>query len=93
MDKLGVGLVSASAVAVYSRTAEKAKELASFAEQLGLSRPKVYTDVWDLLRDSKVNAIWILTPNDTHVTFAKYVAEEARQGRGNLVGVVVEKPG
>ncbi len=79
-------------VAIYSRTYERAKEAAFYSEQLGLGRPKVYSDVWDLLRDPKVNAVWILTPNDTHVTYAKYVAEEAKQGKGNLVGVVVEKP-
>lgn len=86
------GIRNADVVAIYSRTIEKAKELASFAEQLGLGRPKVYNNVWDLLRDPNVNAVWILTPNDTHVLYARYVAEEAKQGKGNLVGVVVEKP-
>jgi len=86
------GIRNADVVAIYSRTIEKAKELVSFAEQLGLGRPKVYDNVWDLLKDPNVNAVWILTPNDTHVLYARYVAEEARQGRGNLVGVVVEKP-
>jgi len=83
---------NADVVAIYSRTIDRAKELASYAEQLGMKRPTIYSDVWDLLRDPKVNAAWILTPNDTHATYARYVAEEARQGRGNLVGVAIEKP-
>jgi predicted dehydrogenase len=83
---------NADVVAIYSRTIDRAKELASYAEQLGMKRPTIYSDVWDLLRDPKVNAVWILTPNDTHATYAKYVAEEARQGKGNLVGVAIEKP-
>ncbi|MEM0006488.1 MAG: Gfo/Idh/MocA family oxidoreductase, partial [Ignisphaera sp.] len=38
-------------VAIYSRTYEKSKELALYSEQLGLGRPRVYDNVWDLLKD------------------------------------------
>ncbi len=86
------GIRNADIVAIYSRSIDKAKELASMAEQLGVGRPKVYSDVFDMLRDPNVNAVWILVPNDVHLLYARYVAEEAMQGRGNLVGVVIEKP-
>ncbi|MCS7110876.1 MAG: Gfo/Idh/MocA family oxidoreductase [Ignisphaera sp.] len=79
-------------VAIYSRTLERARDAAAYAEQLGLGRPKAVDDVWDVLRDPRINAVWILTPNDTHAVYAKYVAEEARQGKGNLIGVAIEKP-
>ena len=87
-----VGIRNADIVAVYSRTEKRAKEFAALAENLGLSKPKVYTDVFKLLSDPNVNAVWITTPNDTHLQFAKYVAEEARQGKGNIIGVTMEKP-
>lgn len=86
------GVRNADIVAIYSRSIDRAKELASMAEQLGVGKPKVYSDVFDMLRDPSVNAVWILVPNDVHLLYAKYVAEEARQGKGNLVGVVIEKP-
>jgi len=87
-----VGIRNADVVAVYSRSEKSSKEFASLAEQLGFERPKVYTNVYDMLKDPKVNAVWITTPNDTHLTYAKAVAEEARQGKGNIVGIAIEKP-
>jgi len=86
------GVRNADLVAVYSRTEAHAKELASFAESLGVGKPKVYTDLHEMLRDPNVNAVWILAPNNVRVPIVKAIAEEASQGKGNLVGVACEKP-
>lgn len=87
-----VGVRNADVVAVYSRTEKSAKEFASLAEDLGFKRPKIYTDLYEMLRDPSVKAVWITTPNDLRVEHVRAVAEEARQGRGNIVGVAIEKP-
>jgi len=87
-----VGVRGADIVAVYSRTEARAKELAALAERLGVGKPKVYTNIFDMLRDKSVNAVWILSPNYTRLEIVRAIAEEARQGRGNLVGVACEKP-
>ncbi|MCC6065087.1 MAG: Gfo/Idh/MocA family oxidoreductase, partial [Thermofilum sp.] len=58
-----VGVRGADIVAVHSRTEARARELAALAEQLGVGKPKVYTDIFDMLRDPNVNAVWILSPN------------------------------
>lgn len=90
--KSWTGVRNADIVAIYSRTEKRAKELAALAEQLGVGKPKVYTDLREMLRDPNVNAVWILTPNDTRIPVVRTIVEEAEQGEGNLVGVACEKP-
>ena len=90
--KSWVGVRNADIVAIFSRTEKRAKELAALAEQFGVGKPKVYTNIHDLLSDPNVNAVWILTPNNTRVEIVKAIAEEAEQGKGNLIGVACEKP-
>ena len=87
-----VGVRNLDIVGVYSRTVTSAKSFKKLAEDLGLGSPKIYNDVTELLSDPAVNAVWITTPNDTHLEYAKLVAEEARQGKGNIIGVTIEKP-
>lgn len=87
-----VGVREADIVAIYSRTEKRAKELAALVEQLGVGKPKVYTNLHDMLSDPNVNAVWILTPNNTRVPIVKAIVEEAKQGKGNLIGVACEKP-
>jgi predicted dehydrogenase len=87
-----VGVRGADIVAVHSRTEARARELAALAEQLGVGKPKVYTDIFDMLRDPNVNAVWILSPNYARLDAVRAVAEEARQGKGNIVAVACEKP-
>jgi predicted dehydrogenase len=52
----------------------------------------VYDDVQALVRDSAVDAVWVLVPNFVHVEIVEAVAEEVTQGRAQLVGLCCEKP-
>jgi predicted dehydrogenase len=45
-----------------------------------------------MLADPRVNTVWITKPNDLRVEHVKAVTEEARRGKGNIVGVAIEKP-
>jgi predicted dehydrogenase len=45
-----------------------------------------------MLADEEVNAVWVMTPNFARLETVKAITEEARQGKGNLVGVACEKP-
>lgn len=87
-----VGVRGSDIVAIYSRTLDRAKETAHLCEQLGVGKPKVYTDLHEMLRDPKVNAVWVLSPNYTRLETVRAIAEEAKQGKGNLLGVACEKP-
>jgi predicted dehydrogenase len=84
-----VGVRDADIVAVCSRTRAKAAEAAKLARDLGVGPAKAYGSVRDLVRDPRVNAVWICAPN-----FARLENMEAivKHGRRKLLGVACEKP-
>ena len=87
-----VGVRNAEITAIYNIRERSARELASLAEQLGVGKPKVYTDLHAMLSDKSVNAVWIANPNFVRLEVVKAIAEEAKQGRTELIGVCCEKP-
>jgi len=87
-----VGVRNAEITAIYNIRERSARELASLAEQLGVGKPKVYTDLHAMLSDKSVNAVWIANPNFVRLEVVKAIAEEAKQGKTELVGVCCEKP-
>lgn len=82
----------ADIAAIYNPHQEGAEKLAAYCEELGLGRPKTYTDLHAMLADEAVNAVWVMNPNFARLETVKAITEEARQGKGNLVGVACEKP-
>jgi len=86
------GVRDADIAAVYNHRERGARELAAHVEGLGMPRPRVYTDLHEMLSDRAVDAVWVMTPNYTRVETVRAVAEEARQGSNDLVGVACEKP-
>jgi len=87
-----VGVRNAEITAIYNIRERSARELASLAEQLGVGKPKVYTDLHAMLSDKSVNAVWIANPNFVRLEVVKTIAEEAKQGRTELIGICCEKP-
>ncbi|MFE9247961.1 Gfo/Idh/MocA family protein [Streptomyces sp. NPDC007088] len=80
-------------VATQSRSLDRAQELASYAEELGVGvEVTPYEDIAALVRDERVDAVWVLTPNHTRVEVVRAVCEEVRAGRARLRGIAVEKP-
>ena len=87
-----VGVRNVEVKAVYSRNLESAKEFSNMSEQLGLGRPKVYSDVFKMLSDKEVNAVWLTIPNDVHLEYTRLITEEVNQGKSNIIGIAIEKP-
>jgi Predicted dehydrogenases and related proteins len=77
---------------VFSRTAESAKSLASYIEELGFPRPKTYTDLHEFLSSRELDAVWVLVPNNLRVEVTKAIVEEVTQGKSSVRAVAVEKP-
>ncbi|WP_020500366.1 Gfo/Idh/MocA family protein [Sciscionella marina] len=83
----------ADIVAVASRSAERARELGAYAENLGVGRDvRGHQDIAELVRDERVDAVWVLTPNHTRVQVIEQICAEVRSGRASLRGIAVEKP-
>lgn len=86
------GVRNAEINAIYNYREESARRLSSRVKELGVGDPKTYTDLHEMLADSSVDAVWILNPNFKRVETVEAIAEEAIQGRTDLVGVCCEKP-
>ena len=86
------GVRNAEIAAIYNVRAESARRLARLIESLGVGKPRVYTDLREMLSDPNVNAVWILNPNFMRLDVVRAIVEEAKQGRTNLIGVCCEKP-
>ena len=82
----------AEIAAIFNPNIDGAKQLAAYIDELGLGKPKLYTDLREMLSDSSVNAVWVMNPNYARIETVKTVAEEVRQGRGHIVGIACEKP-
>ncbi|UCD46000.1 MAG: Gfo/Idh/MocA family oxidoreductase [Candidatus Bathyarchaeota archaeon] len=86
------GVRDAEITAVYNVREESARALTSKIDELGVGKPEVYTDLREMLSEGSVNAVWILNPNFVRLEVVEVIAEEAAQGRNDLVGVCCEKP-
>jgi len=74
------GVLHSKLIAVMSRNAEKAKD---YAQRHDI--PKCYDNADDLINDAEVNAIYIATPPDSHLEYAKKAMHAGKP-------VYVEKP-
>lgn len=86
------GVRGADIVAVQSRNAETASALAEQCRALGVGDPRVTDDLVDLVRDPRVDAVWVTTPNFIRVETIERICEEVAAGRATLKGIAIEKP-
>lgn len=83
----------ADIVAVGSRTLDGARQVADEVEALGVGADvQAYDDVAALVRDPRVDAVWVLTPNHTRIEVITAICAEVTSGRAELRGIAVEKP-
>ena len=82
----------ADVVGVTSRTRESAGRVADKCRPLGVGDPTVHDDVASLVADPAVDAVWVCVPNHVRVETVEAVCDAVRSGRGQLVGIAIEKP-
>ncbi len=87
-----LGVRDADLMAIYSRNEKTAGEVADLSRTLGVGEPTVHRNLADLVRDPKVDAIWVLAPNHVRVDVCQEIAEQCRHRDRALMGVAVEKP-
>lgn len=80
-------------VAVCSRTLAHAQKLADVAADTGVgTQTAAYDDVVEFVRDPRVEAVWVLTPNFTRLEVIKAITEEVKAGRSRVKALAIEKP-
>jgi predicted dehydrogenase len=77
---------------IASRNGATAEALAAKCRRMRVGDPTVVSDVAELARDPRVDAIWIGIPNFLRVEVVETICEEVSSGRAELVGVAIEKP-
>ena len=87
-----VGVRHADIVAVCSRNKETAEALADNCRGLGVGDPTTTENLVELVRDPKVHAIWLTSPNHVRVEMIETICEEVASGRAELIGIALEKP-
>lgn len=86
------GVRDADVVAVQSPGGESARALAERCRELGVGDAAAYTDVRELVRDPRVDAVWVTAPNHARLEVVEAIADEVASGRASLTGIAVEKP-
>ena len=87
-----VSVRDADIKAICSASEASAREAASLAKSLRVGDPRVYRSATEMVADPEVDAIWIVSPNYTHVPIMEEIVAAIESGKGNLVGVACEKP-
>jgi predicted dehydrogenase len=87
------GVRDADIVAVASLSLDASRQLADRAEATGVGHDvAAYDDVAALVRDPRVDAVWVLTPNFTRIEVVEQIVAEVTSGRARLTGIAIEKP-
>lgn len=86
------GVRGADITAIYSRNQTTAGELADRCRSLRVGDPTVHQDLAAMVRDPRVHALWICAPNHLRLQMVETIVAEVTSGRGELVGVAIEKP-
>ena len=86
------GVRNADITGVCDLNEDRAKATAGLCKNLRIGKPKIYTDVSEMVKASDVNAIWMAIPNFARIPVMEAITEEITQGRAELVGIACEKP-
>ncbi|MQA84776.1 MAG: gfo/Idh/MocA family oxidoreductase [Streptosporangiales bacterium] len=87
-----VGVRDADIVAIQGRNPGTVRRLADACRELRVGDPSTYSDVGELVRDPRVDAVWVTTPNHVRVETVRAITDEVTSGRARLAGIAVEKP-
>ena len=77
---------------IASRNQGTATALADRCRATGVGDPFVTADLAELVRNPKVDAIWVGVPNFLRLEVVETICDEVASGRAELKGVAIEKP-
>jgi len=77
---------------VFSTSTERPEATAELADTLGLGPCRAYGSIADMVNSGEIDAIWILSPNDTRLEAMREIHRLVTQEGAWLAGVACEKP-
>lgn len=87
-----VGVRNVDVTGVYSRSAEKRLRFCNAVAEHELGECRSHETLESLLQAGDVDAIWILSPNDTRLNVMRTIHAEVKAGRSKVFAVACEKP-
>jgi predicted dehydrogenase len=87
-----LGVRNVVVAGVYSPTPANREALAQRANELDLGPCAVFDSVEAMVQSGAVDAIWILSPNNTRLPTMQAIHAVVKDGRGTLRAVACEKP-
>lgn len=87
-----VGVRNVDVTGVFSRSADKRQRFADAVTELGLGACRTHETLESLLAAADVDAIWILSPNDTRLDVMRALHAAVKTGRSRIFAVACEKP-
>jgi len=87
-----VGVRDIDVTGVHSRSAANRERFIAAVDQLELGTCRGYDTLEGLLQADDVDAIWILSPNDTRLAVMRTIHAEVASGRSKVFAVACEKP-
>ncbi len=86
------GVRNVEVTGVYSPTPEKRAAFADAVAEKELGTCTAHDSLEDLVRAPDVDALWILSPNDTRLHVMRMIHEAVKAGDSGIVAVACEKP-
>jgi predicted dehydrogenase len=77
---------------VYSRDAGRRQRFVDAVTKLGMGECRSHATLESMLQADDVDAIWILSPNDTRLDVMRVIHQEVKAGRSKVFAVACEKP-
>ncbi|WP_181704730.1 Gfo/Idh/MocA family protein [Chthonobacter rhizosphaerae] len=87
-----LGVRNVEVTGVYSPTPAKRDAFARAVSDLDLGRCTAHESLAALVEAGDVDAIWILSPNDTRLAVMETLADAVKAGRSTVFAVACEKP-
>jgi len=87
-----LGVRNVEVTGVYSPTPHKRREFASAVTLLELGQCTAHDSLEALVAADDVDAIWILSPNNTRLETMRIIADAVKSGRSKVIAVACEKP-
>ncbi len=87
-----LGVRNVEVTAVYSRSAENRQRIVDLVAELELGHCTSYDNLEALVQADNVDAVWILSPNDTRLGVMQTIHAEVKAGRSKVFAVACEKP-
>ena len=86
------GVRDAVITGVFSPTALKRDAFAARANAMGIGPCKAHGSLSDMLTSGEIDAVWILSPNDSRVETFQIIHDAVTSGRSSITAVACEKP-